>query len=142
PQIATLCSGGTCQYPVPCCGDTIATCIAGQWDVQPGPCIGEPPSPECTPAAPKNGDPCVEGCLPLTCSYGTCPGSSQVAVTASCFGGAWMVMDQCPDAGGGIPLGGKCGQSADGGACADGLACCYPCGMPDCDFVCTTPCNP
>lgn len=42
---------------------------------------------------------------------------------------------------GGIPLDGVCGSSADGGQCAKGLACCYPCGIPDCSFVCTTPCD-
>jgi hypothetical protein len=26
-------------------------------------------------------------------------------------------------------------------ACGAGLACCYPCGIPDCDFVCVNACN-
>ena len=29
-----------------------------------------------------------------------------------------------------------CGQSAGGAACATGLLCCYPCGIPGCDFRC------
>jgi hypothetical protein len=25
--------------------------------------------------------------------------------------------------------------------CMNGLACCYPCGVPDCEYVCTVPCH-
>src|SRR5262245_54588171 len=54
PQSGTPCSGGTCHYPVPCCGDTVATCTNGQWDVQEGPCIGKtPPQPVCPDTPPK-----------------------------------------------------------------------------------------
>ncbi|NUN15015.1 MAG: hypothetical protein HUU55_15405 [Myxococcales bacterium] len=35
-------------------------------------------------------------------------------------------------------VGDPCGP--DGGECASGLACCYPCGIPDCTFTCTEPC--
>ncbi len=35
-----------------------------------------------------------------------------------------------------------CGQSANGAVCSTGFACCYPCGIPDCDFVCTVACDP
>lgn len=44
--------------------------------------------------------------------------------------------------GGGGAIGALCGQSAGGAMCAQGLACCYPCGIPGCDFKCTTPCDP
>lgn len=37
-------------------------------------------------------------------------------------------------------LGEPCGQQ--GGECASGLACCYPCGMPGCTFRCSAPCDP
>lgn len=36
----------------------------------------------------------------------------------------------------------RCGQSANGRACAGNLACCYPCGVPGCDWQCTPPCDP
>lgn len=29
-----------------------------------------------------------------------------------------------------------CGQSAAGARCASGLMCCYPCGIPGCEFRC------
>lgn len=29
-----------------------------------------------------------------------------------------------------------CGQSAGGARCASGLTCCYPCGIPGCEFRC------
>ena len=36
--------------------------------------------------------------------------------------------------------GDPCGQSANGRACAQGLVCCYPCGIPGCQYRCQTPC--
>jgi len=36
--------------------------------------------------------------------------------------------------------GDPCGQSANGRSCAQGLACCYPCGIPGCVYRCQTPC--
>jgi hypothetical protein len=36
-------------------------------------------------------------------------------------------------------VGDPCGQ--DGGECAAGLVCCYPCGMPDCTWTCAVPCD-
>ncbi len=44
--------------------------------------------------------------------------------------------------GGGLPKDALCGQSAAGAMCGNGLVCCYPCGIPDCDWKCTTPCDP
>ncbi|MBK9260175.1 MAG: hypothetical protein IPM54_10100 [Polyangiaceae bacterium] len=44
--------------------------------------------------------------------------------------------------GGGLPDGAVCGQSANGAMCGPGLACCYPCGIPDCDWKCTPACDP
>ena len=38
-------------------------------------------------------------------------------------------------------LGEICGQDAEGLACGDGLACCYPCGIAGCDFTCTQACD-
>ena len=29
-----------------------------------------------------------------------------------------------------------CGQSASGASCASGLICCYPCGIPNCEYRC------
>ncbi|UQA59804.1 hypothetical protein [Polyangium aurulentum] len=45
-------------------------------------------------------------------------------------------------AGGGLPVGALCGQSANGAMCGAGLACCYPCGIPGCDFKCVAACDP
>jgi hypothetical protein len=42
--------------------------------------------------------------------------------------------------GGTVAEGQPCGQSANGAACQSGLVCCYPCGIPDCNFTCTVPC--
>jgi hypothetical protein len=143
PADGAACGGpaGDCHYPVACCGDTIATCTAGHWKVQLGPCIEEPQPPPCPDTEPKDGTPCVEqGCLPITCPYGTCPGSMQTAAFASCQGGTWVVTKQCDT--GGIPPGGACGPDADGGVCAAGLACCYPCGMPGCKNTCVKACDP
>jgi hypothetical protein len=36
-------------------------------------------------------------------------------------------------------VGDPCGPS--GGECKDGLACCYPCGIPDCQWQCSVPCD-
>jgi len=35
-----------------------------------------------------------------------------------------------------------CGSSANEAMCGPGLACCYPCGIRGCDFVCTVACDP
>lgn len=62
-------------------------------------------------------------------------------------------IDAGPDAaavdcdGGCAGVGEACGSSdvdLDAGArtCGAGLACCYPCGIPDCVDRCTTPCAP
>jgi len=45
------------------------------------------------------------------------------------------------DDGGGAQLGAPCGQSAHGEPCQAGLACCYPCGHPGCEYLCQTPCH-
>ncbi len=34
----------------------------------------------------------------------------------------------------------QCGDDSQG-RCAEGLACCYPCGIQGCDFVCTPACD-
>src|ERR1700733_9701597 len=59
PSNASACAGvadGTaCDYPTPCCQDTIATCEGGHWDVQGGACEGllpKPPPPSCPPQQP------------------------------------------------------------------------------------------
>jgi hypothetical protein len=54
----------------------------------------------------------------------------------------WMLEAMCDAGGGGIANGGVCGSSADGGECAAGLSCCYPCGTPGCEFKCTPTCGP
>ena len=41
---------------------------------------------------------------------------------------------------GGQQEGEVCGGSNP--PCAEGLVCCYPCGVEGCDFVCSQPCNP
>ena len=38
-------------------------------------------------------------------------------------------------------LGEVCGQDADGLTCGGALACCYPCGLPGCNFTCTVACT-
>ncbi|MCP4445427.1 MAG: hypothetical protein GY811_08795 [Myxococcales bacterium] len=38
-------------------------------------------------------------------------------------------------------LGETCGSDAEGLACGEGLACCYPCGIEGCDFKCMSACN-
>ena len=43
--------------------------------------------------------------------------------------------------GGTVAEGKPCGQSANGATCQTGLVCCYPCGIPDCEFLCTVPCE-
>ena len=48
-------------------------------------------------------------------------------------------LTQAPD-GGWAQIGDPCGPSAAGLACAPGLACCYPCGIPGCSNRCQTPC--
>ena len=40
------------------------------------------------------------------------------------------------DGGAGRQSGETCGQSASGARCASGLMCCYPCGIPGCEFRC------
>ena len=37
-------------------------------------------------------------------------------------------------------IGDRCGASANGRACAPNLACCYPCGIPNCNYLCRIPC--
>jgi hypothetical protein len=101
-------SGTACMYPTPCCEDTVATCKGGQWDVQEGACLGvlpKPPPPSCPPEQPAAGSSCAGDCLgPTTCQYGTCPGSMQPAVFATCEG-TWVISLQC-DAGAGGGAGG------------------------------------
>lgn len=126
-----------CHYPVNCCADTVASCSGGHWSVVPGPCIGGDPG-TCPEAPPADGEACVSGCVLTTCSWGTCPGSSSSAVTATCMGDQWEVTAACDLPG----IGEHCGQSAGGSMCGPGLACCYPCGIPDCNWTCTTPCAP
>jgi hypothetical protein len=36
--------------------------------------------------------------------------------------------------------GAVCGDSADGGTCGPGLACCQPCGVETCLLICTMAC--
>jgi len=38
-------------------------------------------------------------------------------------------------------LGELCGQDAEGLTCGADLACCYPCGIPGCEFTCTQACD-
>jgi hypothetical protein len=147
-------SSVSCHYPAPCCADSLASCIGGAWKVTSGPCTGKTPANPCPGSPPQPGESCAGSCDgPRMCFYGACPGSTQFATQATCLG-TWSIMTTaCPDAGsggaggggdtdGGAPAGGACGQSADGGACAAGLACCYPCGIPGCPYTCTTPCAP
>jgi hypothetical protein len=37
----------------------------------------------------------------------------------------------------GLPVEGDVCQPGESDPCGTGLHCCYPCGIPDCDFVCT-----
>jgi hypothetical protein len=94
------------------CGDAVSepTCVAGAWT-------------------------CPAGQVPLTaCAcVGRPPGSGCV-----CTPSGWS----CPDAAvpdvprdGGV-AGTRCGSDTD---CAEGLLCCYPCGIPGCTNQCTAP---
>lgn len=138
--------GTSCHYAVPCCGDTVATCSGGAWSVVPGPCMGGGGAPACPPDPPPDGMACDMGCgAPLTCTYDECATKGE-SITATCTGTWSSSVSSCPNDGGaydgGGGLGALCGQSAGGASCAPGLACCYPCGIPGCDFQCTTPCQP
>jgi hypothetical protein len=42
--------------------------------------------------------------------------------------------------GAGAMAGEPCGTSAGGAICAGGLVCCYPCGIPNCQWRCQAPC--
>ncbi len=86
------------------------------------------------------------GCqsLPVAPQYCGCDGRTIQQTSACLPARAYRSMGACPDAGpvdagsdaGGLPLGAEC---ADGGACAEGLLCCYPCGIPGCVNRCMTP---
>ena len=39
-----------------------------------------------------------------------------------------------------LQVGDVCGYEIEA-QCAEGLECCYPCGIQGCDFVCTVPCD-
>lgn len=64
-----------------------------------------------------------------------------------CSTGKWQRRETIP-----APCGGAGGGSSDGmlgevcepneNSCGQGLACCYPCGVEGCDFVCEAPCAP
>ena len=43
---------------------------------------------------------------------------------------------RAPDGGALRQNGETCGQSASGATCASGLICCYPCGIPNCEYRC------
>lgn len=53
-----------------------------------------------------------------------------------------LPVDCGPDAGPGgtLPEGAVC--TTDRAACGPGLSCCYPCGIPDCDWRCEPTCAP
>jgi hypothetical protein len=140
PQDGDPCAvSGECHYPEMCCGDTVATCPSGHWQVVGGPCVNKQPAMPCPTDLPTPGTPCSLGCLNNLCSYGACPDSSGPALTAQCLGGMWTLKANC---GGGIPAGQPCGNAEDGGPCAAGLSCCYPCGIPGCTNTCTPTCDP
>src|SRR5580704_15032751 len=102
-------AGESCQYATPCCEDTVATCNGGQWDVQVGACVGvlpKIPASPCPHELPAEGSSCAPDCLgPTTCNYGTCPGSMQPAVVATCEG-TWVLSVQCDGGLGGGGAGG------------------------------------
>ena len=51
-------------------------------------------------------------------------------------------LSRAPDGSGHLGMiGDLCGQSAGGLMCAPSLACCYPCGIPNCNYVCQLPCK-
>jgi hypothetical protein len=89
------------------------------------------------------------------CEYGTetCCGNTYPSIVCECQSGGFncyytdaCLIPGCPDGGDTAGEGEVCGSSAvdrDAGArpCAEGLVCCYPCGIPDCADVCTRPCG-
>lgn len=109
-----------------------------------------------------------DGCqsLPVAPQYCGCDGRTIQQVSACLPDRAYRSMGACPDAGpvdagsadasadvsadvsadagrvdastdgGGLPLGAECGSGA---TCAEGLLCCYPCGIPGCVNRCSMP---
>jgi len=124
------CLGPWCKVP-PCCeaadpdacqmGDTILTCADPDGDGV-GKCVDPPPAGSCWTDAD-----CVEG--------ETCTGAGMCPCDADCDG-----IDMLGVCGSPAGLGEPCGP--DGGECIEGLACCYPCGIPDCQWKCEVPCDP
>jgi len=75
---------------------------------------------------------CVRMCGGPVLYSGCCP----------CEEGTIDRVTECNDGGrrdGGLPDGAECGDGL--GQCADGLSCCYPCGIPGCANVCEPSCT-
>jgi len=95
---------------------------AGETEAEPGVCVDKAPEGKCW----DDGD-CTPG--------NTCEGATFCPCGTAC--GQIQAPGTCTGEGGGP--GDLCGQS--GGDCAAGLVCCYPCGIPDCDWKCQEPCD-
>jgi hypothetical protein len=87
----------------------------------------------------------------LALALAACSASGAVTVDAPGGGDATIVVPDAPasdaptvlDAPGG-GVGAICAGAPDGTvavACAPGLACCYPCGIPGCASRCAVPCD-
>lgn len=98
-------------------------------------CNAEPScSRVCTDA---DGDAYFSDCSPLDCDDGesqSFPGNPELCdgIDNDCNG---LVDDAC--GGGGLGEGEVCTPDPD--PCAPGLLCCYPCGVPGCEFRCSQP---
>ncbi len=113
------------------------SCV-GEWLCPQGvACIEQPYPGLCLPHSTAPG-----GCYDDTsCDPGeTCQGAMVCDVMGGQLCGAMMASPgQCVD----LPpgdLGEPCGMY--GGDCAQGLVCCYPCGVPGCINRCEAPCDP
>jgi len=86
---------------------------------------------------------------PLTWEEGLCWDGGDCAEGLVCMGafycpcdmgcGAPDVPGQCQDPDALGDVGDPCGQ--DVGDCKPDLVCCYPCGIPDCQWQCAVPCD-
>lgn len=98
------------------------TC-AGETEAEPGVCVEKAQEGKCWDDA---------DCAPGQ----TCEGATFCPCDTAC--GQIQAAGDCTGGGGGP--GDLCGQSG-GADCAPGLVCCYPCGIPDCDWKCQEPCD-
>jgi hypothetical protein len=90
------------------------------------------------------GQACGSGCCEgLRCNVAidrceSCAQAGELCGAAGCCAG--LTCDDADRCVAGLSAGDTCQPSAND--CGPGLTCCYPCGIPDCDFVCEPTCAP